>query len=640
MILHDRFLQKYREQTPAWGPLGLATFLVYYSRVKNNGMKEDWVDTCARVVQGVYDIQKWHCESHNRPFNSEKAIRDAQSMFDMIFHFKFTPPGRGLWAMGTEAMWSHGGGVLNNCGFFSTEEFSTKPFRMLMHFSMLGVGCGFDTLGAGKMVVQRPGRGEVLHRVEDTREGWVNSMDTLLSSYFYGFPRPSFDYRGVRKKGTPLKSFGGLASGPEPLIQLHGYMTNLLDEYIGKRIDGAFIVDMMNLIGVCTEAGGIRRVAEIAFGKFGDEQFYKLKLDAGKVRTHRYVSNNSIICEPGCDYTEIAKMIEVNGEPGIMWLENARKYGRMNGLMNMLDASAKGANPCIEQTLWDKELCCLVETYMGRHKNLHDYMRTLKKAFLYAKTVTLMKTGFEETDAVIEQNRRIGCSQSGIIRAFNVHGRARVLDWSDKCYDFLTGLDADYSCWFGVNRSIKRTSIKPSGTVPLLPGEIGALNYPIAEYYYRTMRIAANHPVLPRLDAAGYRIEPNHYGNAGTMVVYFPVHEENFVKGEADVSMWEQLENAAAMQEYWADNQVSTTIKFDKKEAKDIPVALELYENRLKAVSFLPKDDGGFYKQAPYQAINESEYAKYLGQLKPVDYRDIRVEAVSTGGCDGDNCEL
>ena len=639
MILNSAFLESYKQRTPDWGPLGLVTFLIFYSRMKDNGYKEDWVDTCARVVQGVYDIQKWHCETNDRPFNNDKAVRDAHSMFDLIYNFKFTPPGRGLWAMGTKAMWTHGGGVLNNCGFFSTKSLTTKPFKMVMHFSMLGVGCGFDTLGAGSRVIQRPGNGEISHKIADSREGWVDSMDALLSSYFYGTPRPVFDYSGVRTKGAVLKTFGGVASGPEPLLRLHEYITKCCEVYIGRRVDSTFIVDIMNFIGKCTESGNIRRSAEIAIGEYGDKDFYALKFDKSLVESHRYMSNNTVKCLPGCSYGEIAELIALNGEPSVFWLTNAQRYGRMNGIMDALDMNAEGANPCVEQTLWDKELCNLVETYMARHGNLHDYMRTLKKAYLYSKTVTLMKTGFGETDEIIENNRRIGCSQSGIIRSFNKFGRARVLDWSDKCYDFLTGLDADYSCWFGVHRSIKRTSIKPSGTVPLLPGETGALNYPIAEFYYRTIRIAANNPILDALAAAGYRIEPNAYGGNETMVAYFPVHEQNFVKGEADVSMWEQMENAAAMQRYWADNQVSTTIKFDQKEAKDIPIALEMYENRLKAVSFLPKTDG-FYKQAPYQAVTEDQYAKYAGSLRPIDFNQAGADALAPSGCDGETCEL
>jgi hypothetical protein len=508
-----------------------------------------------------------------------------------------------------------------------------------MHFSMLGVGMGFDTQGVGSRVVQRPAKAEILVDIEDTREGWVNSVEMLLSAYLNGGPTPVFNYKKIRKRGALLITFGGTASGPDPLIRLHDQLRKMFDHYIGKRVDTELVADIGNYIGVCVESGNIRRSAEVILGNYGDQAFYRLKMNPELVKDRRYMSNNSVKCIPGCDYREIAELIALNGEPGIFWLYNAQRYGRMNGIMDPADFLAEGANPCVEQTLWDRELCNLVETFPGRHANLHQYMRTLKMAYLYAKTVTLMKTGFEEVDNVIEQNRRIGCSQSGIIKAFQLHGRSTMLDWSDKSYDFLTGLDADFSCWFGVNRSIKRTSIKPSGTVPLLCGETGALNYPIAEYYYRTIRIASDNPILDSLDRANYRIEPNQYGGDNNMVVYFPVHEPHFVKGEADVSMWEQLENAAAYQEYWADNQVSTTIKFDQKEARDIPVALEMYQNRLKAISFLPKDSG-FYPQAPYQPIKEEEFAKYKGSLAEIDYSNLHSEALAPSGCDGGKCEI
>jgi hypothetical protein len=314
----------------------------------------------------------------------------------------------------------------------------------------------------------------------------------------------------------------------------------------------------------------------------------------------------------------------------------------MNGIMDPADFLAMGVNPCVEQTLWDKELCNLVETFPGRHANLHSYMRTLKAAYRYAKTVTLMKTGFREVDDVIEQNRRIGTSQTGIIKAFNRHGRYTMLDWSDKGYDFLTGLDADFSCWFGVNRSIKRTSIKPSGTVPLLCGETGALNYPISEYYYRTIRLADNNALLPRLEAAGYRIEDNEYGKSDetkTMVVYFPMKHEGFTRGQADVSMWEQLENAAAYQRYWADNQVSTTIAFSEKESKDIPVALEMFQDKLKAVAFFPQMTD-FHGQLVYKPITEQSYHCAKQDLKEIDYSNLGAVAVAPSGCDSAGCAI
>lgn len=643
MILNPAFIAKYKEIPVQWGgALGYVTFLTSYSRLKENGQKEDWVDCVARVVNGVYDIQKWHCYENNRPFSEDKAYNDAHKMFELIFYFKFLPPGRGLWAMGTEAMWSHGAGVLNNCGFFSTKDMSSKPFKLLMHFSMLGVGCGFDTEGAGTRYIQRPSKGEIEVRIEDSREGWVDSVDLLLDTYLNGGPSPIFDYRGIRAKGEPLKTFGGTASGPLPLIKLHTMIRTLCEEYVGRMIDTDWLADVGNMIGVCVEMGGIRRSAEIILGEYGDKKFYNLKSDITKVKSHRYMSNNAVKCIPGCDYQEIYEAMRRSGDPGIAWMYNAQRYGRMNGIMDPADFMAMGVNPCVEQTLWDKELCNLVETFPGRHENLHSYMRTLKAAYRYAKTVTLMKTGFREVDDVIENNRRIGTSQTGIIKAFEKHGRHTMLDWSNKGYDFLTGLDADFSCWFGVNRSIKRTSIKPSGTVPLLCGETGALNYPISEYYYRTIRLADNNALLPRLEAAGYRIEDNEYGKSDetkTMVVYFPIKHEGFTRGQADVSMWEQLENAAAYQRYWADNQVSTTIAFSEKESKDIPVALEMFQDKLKAVSFFPQMTD-FHGQLVYKPITEQSYHCAKQDLKEIDYSNLGAVAVAPSGCDSAGCAI
>lgn len=644
-ILAPQFLDYYRSLKPDWGPLGEIVFSIFYSRfLENEERKETWVDCCSRVVTGVYDIQKVHCLSHDLPWDEAKAIRDAHKMFELLFDFKFLPPGRGLWSMGTSTVSRHGGSPLNNCGFVSTKNIATEgsyPFCWLMHMSMLGVGVGFDTRGAGKLTVRQPFLTGEVFIIPDSREGWVEAVQIVLDAYFFGHDLPMFDFWKIREKGLPIKGFGGIAAGPEPLRILINSLKNLLDTYIYKSVDSTLIVDIMNLTGRCVVSGNVRRSAEIALGFDDDLDFALLKTDFEKVRAYRYISNNSVFCGPSSDYQRLGALTAKYGEPGYTWLENMRRFGRMNGIENAADYGADGCNPCVEQTLWDRELCNLVELFINRHKTLHEYMATAKVAYRYAKTVSLVKTGFKETDEIIERHRRIGCSQSGLSRAFNRMGTHKVFDWSDKLYDFLTGLDADYSCWLGVNRSIKRTSIKPSGTIPLLPGETPALNYPEAEFYYRTIRVSANDPILTDLERANYRIEPNIYGADGggeTMVVYVPVHEPDFVRANKDVSMWEQLEHVAGMQRYWADNQVSCTITFDEKEAKEIPLALELYQHRLKAVSFLPKTQD-VYPQAPVQPISEEEYANAQSRLRHLIITGTQ-DASRVNGCDGGSCSV
>jgi len=174
-------------------------------------------------------------------------------------------------------------------------------------------------------------------------------------------------------------------------------------------------------------------------------------------------------------------------------------------------------------------------------------------------------------------------------------------------------------------------------TTSLLPGVTPGIHYPIAEYYIRNIRFQEESPLIPLLVEAGYKAEPDAYGTRAT-VISFPVKEEYFDRSVQDVSMWEQLENTAQIQEVWADNQVSVTVSFSPEDAKDIKNALELYETRLKGVSFLPKKDHK-YKQAPYIPITKKEYEKLVSKIKPLRLKED-VHEVTDKGCDSDVCVI
>lgn len=518
-----------------------------------------------------------------------------------------------------------------------------------MNLTMLGVGVGYDTLGAGKASINRPTHDVLSVTIPDTREGWIDSLAELLASYLCaGSPTVVFDYSKIRKAGTPIKRFGGVSSGPAPLQRLHDALRSLCEEHMGKPISSTWIVDCCNMIGRCVVAGNVRRSAQIAIGEPHDFEFLHLKTDMGKVAEYRAFSNNSLRAHVGMDYAKSADLTARYGEPGYLWLDNCRMYGRMNGMLpERTDFLAMGTNPCSEQTLEDGELCCLVETYPSHHETLDDYLKTLKLAYLYAKSVTLTATGYLQTDEIIARNRRIGCSMSGVTQAIQKLGASQFIRWCNRGYDFLTGLDASYSDWLSVPESIKRTSVKPSGTVSLLANVSPGIHYAHSEYYIRRVRFQANSPILSQLEAAGYKVVPDIYGQepgkpANTMVAEFPIHEPYFSKGKDQVSMWEQLELAALMQKYWADNQVSITVHFTEREAKDIPLALEIYQHKLKSVSLLPYNPHELYKLAPYESITEAEYAASAQNLKcvelPYDILDVAQEQVK--GCDSDTCEI
>lgn len=647
--LSDNFINKYKGKQPKWGPLGYFTFKRTYSRPISKNKTEEFWQTCQRIVEGCFLIQKRHCLGLNLPWSNRKAQKSAQEMFQRMWDFKFLPPGRGLWAMGSEFVFRSGSSSLNNCGFVSTKEIDndfSAPFVWLMDMSMYGVGVGFDTKGAEKEIfLKKPKTTKDTHIVEDSREGWVNLFQRILDSYAGRDSIPSeIDYSQIREAGSPIKGFGGIAPGSGPLEELVSRTKNLLDRYVNEElpVDTPFIVDLMNFAGAAVVAGGIRRTAEIAFGEMDDDDFLHLK-DVDNLKDKslaRWASNNSVIAGVGSDYSKTAPQTAVNGEPGYFWLENARAFGRMIDGEDWKDHRVAGANPCSEQSLESWELCNLVESFPSKHKDLEDYKTTLKYAYMYAKTVTLLPTHDPRTNAVMLRNRRIGLSQTGIVENINRIGFSEHLRWCDEGYKEVRHWDEIYSDWLCVPESIKVTSIKPSGTVSLLPGVTPGIHFPHSEYYIRRVRVSKNSPLWKTMKDAGYPVEPDKMQPDYTMIVSFPVHEDHFDRRKADVSMWEQFELAAQMQAYWADNQVSVTITIRPEEAKDLNHALSMYDRRLKSVSFLPITDHQ-YEQAPYEEITEEEFKKLhskLGKvrLNPVDEEDRVVDKF----CDGDTCEI
>lgn len=638
--LTDSFLSTYSRKQAPFGPLGEITYLRTYSRLKEGNGQENWNDTVQRVTEGVYQIQENHCKQLGLPWNATKAQYSAQEMFDRMWNMKFLPPGRGLWAMGTPIIPKIGAAALMNCAFTSTKDIRSdfvSPFIFLMDMSMLGVGVGFDTQGAGTVLIRESQTKAETYVVEDSREGWVDIVKRILGSYVGSHHAPmNIDYSLIRKSGTPLKTFGGIASGPQPLIDLIEDIHATLIPLVGNKITSTAIVDLFNLIGRCVVSGNIRRSAELAIGIPEDQSFLSLKSPENQKELlhHRWASNNSVVVGKGQDYSRLAELTALNGEPGYIWLGNAREYGRMHEKDNR-DAGVMGFNPCVEQPLFDREMCCLVETFPARHDDLEDYKRTLKFAYLYGKSVTLIPTHNQHTNAVILKNRRIGTSQSGIVQSFQKIGRREHFKWSNEGYQHLRDLDNTYSDWLCVPRSIKVTTVKPSGTVSLLAGATPGVHYPHSEYYFRTIRFNDQSNLIPKLEKAGYRIEDDKY-SPNTKVVYFPVHEEYFDRSKKDVSMFEQLENAAQMQRFWSDNGVSATITFNKEEAAQIKYALELYETRLKAISFLPLEDHG-YEQAPYQEIAQGEFENYSKSLKKIKWTGETHE-LNDKFCDGESC--
>ena len=450
--LSSDFVAGYREKKAPFGyrdaagnSVGEITFLRTYSRLKEDGTKETWVDVCERVINGMYSIQKDHCKSQRLPWNDSKAQSSAKEAFDRLFNLKWTPPGRGLWVMGTPLVNQHkNSAALQNCAFVSTAEMTKqnpgKPFGFLMEASMLGVGVGFDDKGADKdFIIQAPNlKDGQSFDIPDTREGWVESTVLLINQYLKpGHPTMAFSYDKIRKYGEPIKTFGGTAAGPEPLIKLHTKIREIFAGRAGEKITRKDIADIGNLIGVCVVSGNVRRSAELLIGRIDDQDFLDLKNPERFPERNSYdpanpgwgwMSNNSVEVSVGTDFDPIIDGIVRNGEPGVIWMDVSKKYGRLADPVNNKDWRIAGYNPCAEQSLESYECCTLVETYLNRHDNLEDFKRTLKFAYLYAKTVTLLPTHWEETNAIMQRNRRIGTSISGVANFADNRGLPELRD--------------------------------------------------------------------------------------------------------------------------------------------------------------------------------------------------------------------
>ena len=640
-------------QDAAGNSVGEITFLRTYSRLKADGTKETWVDVCERVINGMYSLQKDHAKTNRLPWSDAKAAASAKEAFDRLWNLKWTPPGRGLWVMGTPLVnEQRNSAALQNCAFVSTGSMvktdPAKPFAFLMEASMLGVGVGFDDKGADKDFVIYAPQGETTYDIPDTREGWVEATAALINAYLKPDTKaPVFNYEAIRPAGEPIKTFGGTAAGADPLIKLHQYIGELFKDRAGQKLTRRDIADIGNMIGVCVVSGNVRRSAELLIGRIEDEEFLNLKNyeKYPERMTHGWMSNNSVAVNVGDNLDNIIEGIARNGEPGVIWMDISKQYGRLADPINNKDWRIAGYNPCAEQSLESYECCTLVETYLNRHTDLDDFKRTLKFAYLYAKTVTLLPTHWEETNAIMQRNRRIGTSVSGVANFADNKGLPVLRQWMDEGYKTIKSYDTNYSEWLGIRESIKMTTVKPSGTVSILAGESPGVHWTVGgQYFNRAIRFANSDPMLPLFKLANYRVEPASESPDTTSVVFFPI-KSAAKRSEKDVSIYEKMALAATAQRYWSDNSVSVTISFDPEtESSAIGTALHMYDGQLKTVSFLPSGNH-VYPQMPYTQITEQEYEEQgVMQLFPIDfsgvYAGMAADAIGEAYCTTDACEV
>ena len=631
-VLSDEVKSFLHSLKPEFGfnGFGEVTYYRTYSRLKADGSQENWADTIIRVVEGVFSIRKNHCYMNGLKFDDDAWQAYALEFAHAMFRMHFLPPGRGLWAMGTEYVFERGSMALNNCGAVDTTDLSHAA-EWTMDALMCGVGVGFNTVWQGDAV--KPDKSApVVYEIPDSREGWVESVRLLIEAYTKGGEWYVFDYSKIRPYGSPIRGFGGKASGPEPLKQLHARLEQFLDAYCEGEFDTTrTTADIFNAIGACVVAGNVRRSAEIALGSPDDKTFLDLK-DYRKNPEREeigWMSNNTVILAKTEDFEkipQIARHIRHNGEPGICNLINMQKYGRFGKEM---PDKAWLSNPCSEIPLESFELCNLAEVFPTKCKSVEEFYQALKFATFYASTVSLLPSHRPETNAIVARNRRIGVSLSGVADYLEQIGAAQLTRRLREGYRIVREENERLAKEAGIPVSIRVTTIKPSGTVSQLAGVSSGMHFPTFKYAIRRIRVGEDSPIAKVLIDAGVPYEKDLY-SAHTLVFEFPI-DQGKTRKATEVSAWEQFAFLAMLQREWSDNMVSCTVYFDKeKEGDQIAHMLAQFAPVIKSVSMLPHTEEGAYEQMPYEGITKEEYESRLAALQEIDWSGF-------GGSDGED---
>lgn len=605
-------------KTP-WSSVGYLTYKRTYARKIEGERTEEYPDTIERVITACR-------EQLNVGFNEDEEDRLRAYMTSL----KMSVAGRFLWQLGTSTVDRLGLASLQNCAFTVVDS-PVTPFCWCMDMLAVGSGVGYniqrkhvDKLPEVKTWFRAPTRldeGGADFVVPDSREGWVKLLGKTLKAAFLS-DSPSkghFTYstQVIRGKGKPIKGFGGVASGPEELCKGIQWISEILERRRGRKIRPIDALDIMNIIGYIIVAGNVRRSAQLAIGDPDDVEYLLAKRwDIGNIPSWRAMSNNSVACDDLNDlHPYFWDGYEGKGEPyGLINLALSRQIGRL-GDFDYPDPEVEGYNPCAEQSLAPYETCCLSEVFLPNVDSQEEFLDILELTYRINKHSLMLHSHQPNTEAIVHKNMRMGIGLTGIMQSSE-----EQLSWMSSGYEFLRELDTRYSKIKKVNPSIKLTTVKPSGTLSLLPGVTPGIHPAYSQYMYRRIRIAADHRLVNVCKEAGYPVEyqRNFDGTEdyNTVVVTFPfAYPEGTITADKMTAL-EQLQWVKRMQTEWSDNSVSCTVYYRPEELPGIRAYLEKhYRYSFKSLSFLLHSEHGF-DQAPLEEITREQYEELMGKTR------------------------
>lgn len=611
------------ETITPWSSVGYLTYKRTYARRLNendpNSATEEFPDTINRVVNAAQTQLK--CGF---------SVEEESRLRHYLLGLKGTVAGRFLWQLGTPTVDRLGLSSLQNCAFTVIDK-PVEPFTWAMDLLMLGSGVGYniqrehvDKLPAVNTDFKCPTRSDVNDAdfiVPDSREGWVALIGKTLKAAFLAHKsgKQTFSYSTqlIRSKGAPIKGFGGTASGPEDLVWGVTQIGKILERRVGRKVRPVDCLDIMNIIGAVVVAGNVRRSAQIAIGDDDDVEFLLAKRwDMGNIPSWRAMSNNSVVCN---DINNLHDYFwegyEGKGEPyGLINLKLSRKIGR-TGETQYPDPEVQGYNPCAEQSLADKETCCLAEIFLPNISSKEEFLDVATLLYRINKHSLTLPCHLDSTETIVHKNMRMGIGITGVLESTE-----EQKSWLGDTYVKLREYDEAYSKKHGFNTSIKLTTVKPSGSVSLLPGVTPGAHPAYARFMIRRIRISSNHALVQTCRDHGYPVEyqQNFDGSMdhSTVVVSFPFRHSNNAVLAKDMTAIQQLETVRWLQTAWSDNSVSCTVYYRKEELADIRKYLKKnYKTNFKSLSFLLHSDHGF-KQAPLEEITEEQYNELVASTR------------------------
>ena len=586
-----------------------------YSRwLPDKKRRENWEETVSRY----FDFFEEHLKEQN---NYKLKPEERKELELGVLSQKVMPSMRCLMTAGEALKRENIAGY--NCSYVAVD--SPRAFDEILYILMNGTGVGFSV--ERQDVSKMPLVADEMHPtdttvvVPDSKLGWAKSLKEIIHLLYSG-QIPKWDLSKVRPAGAPLKTFGGRASGPEPLDQLFRFATNIFKNATGRRLSSLECHDLVCKIAEIVVVGGVRRSALISLSNLSDDRMRVAKSgqwweDNGQ----RALANNSACYtekpEIGIFMDEWKSLYDSkSGERGIFNRESAKEQAGRNGRRdNDWDF---GTNPCSEIILRSKQFCNLSEVVIrstDTMKSLKDKVRLATILGTFQSTLVNFKYLSSNWKKNTEEERLLGVSLTGIMDSSLMNGKDEGLEKRlEQLKQVAVETNAEWANKIGIPQSTAITCVKPSGTVSQLVDSASGIHARHNPYYIRTVRADKKDPLAQYMKDAGFPCEDDVMKPEHTYVFSFPMKAPSDAVMRQDMNAIEQLELWLVYQKHWCEHKPSVTISVKENEWFDVGAWVYKHFDYMSGVSFLPYSEH-VYKQAPYQDIEEKKYNKEMSKM-------------------------